>query len=561
MHTSLSSSRKHLQQEENFLRAAAAVRAELQNAMNPVPPDPRTTKGITHEQRYYLCLKKQDCPAMKQAELAAWFLETYSFPISQPTISHSLKKSAEIIARGISTPGLEPTRVRRRPVRHPELEQALFQWVQQQQEQQLEQERRQEQSGDGSDPISGPALVRQAKKIAQEMNIHDTVFCPGWLSRFKMRYGITPSRGSSQPENHHRHHHLNHAHHPHHPHPHQRRHRHHQLPEQQQQQLQQPQQQPQSEFEAPIQTVSSITISNHSCSPPPSEDYSLPQSDTLTPRNTLDSTALGTIEIRPSIAVPASINSSHSSLQQLRPQHTGFGPVHILPSSGDLDRQSLHQQRQQYLQQQQQQQQQQDAQLLQQFRMQTFQPATSRTTHLHPHNQQRQQHQQTLTDFQPVSGESSPSPSLATSASKITAAMHLEFLQSIPITTPTNGTGSFLHVPSSLPPSPLSHHAPGSLLRSPNDPFQSSSIVARTDAMTSTSSSTGGSKLDSSVTLGKVQTLQEAQRLVQLLRQYAGSNLQDPTGALKSLESLEWELDPTKMRGSITISEMGDDQD
>ncbi|KAG0081870.1 hypothetical protein BGZ90_003143 [Linnemannia elongata] len=148
--------------------------------MEPLPPDPRTTKGITHEQRYYLCLKKQDCPAMKQSELAAWFLETYSFPISQPTISHSLKKSAEIIARGISTPGLEPTRVRRRPVRHPELEQALFQWVQQQQ-----QEQGPEQSGEGSDPISGPALVRQAKKIAQEMDIHDTVFCPGWLSRFK----------------------------------------------------------------------------------------------------------------------------------------------------------------------------------------------------------------------------------------------------------------------------------------------------------------------------------------------------------------------------------------
>lgn len=77
----------------------------------------------------------------------------------------------------------------------------------------------------------------------------------------------------------------------------------------------------------------------------------------------------------------------------------------------------------------------------------------------------------------------------------------------------------------------------------------------------SSPSSMGGSKLDSGISLGKVQTLHEAQRLVQLLRQYAGSHLQDPTGALKNLESLEWELDPTRMRGSITISEMGDDQD
>ncbi|KAG0290652.1 hypothetical protein BGZ96_005898 [Linnemannia gamsii] len=161
--------------------------------MEPLPSiDPRTTKGITHEQRYYLCLKKQECPTMKQTELAAWFKETYSFQISQPTISHSLKKSGEIIAQGITAPGLEPTRVRRRPVRHPELELALYHWVQQQQQlqkqQQQEQGKGQEQSdGDRLDPISGPMLVRQAKKIAQEMNIQDTVLCPGWLSRFKMR--------------------------------------------------------------------------------------------------------------------------------------------------------------------------------------------------------------------------------------------------------------------------------------------------------------------------------------------------------------------------------------
>ncbi|KAG0373779.1 hypothetical protein BGX24_011251 [Mortierella sp. AD032] len=140
------------------------------------------------------------------------------------------------------------------------------------------------------------------------------------------------------------------------------------------------------------------------------------------------------------------------------------------------------------------------------------------------------------------------------------------------MTTPTNGNGALLHVPNSLPPSPLSHHTAGSLHR-PNDSFQSSVIAApRTDvAIHSTSPSSSspspmeragsGLKLDAAITLGKVQTLQDAQRLVQLLRQYAGSNLQDPTGALKSLESLEWELDPTRMRGSITISEMGDDED
>ncbi|KAF9196312.1 hypothetical protein BGZ50_001062 [Haplosporangium sp. Z 11] len=90
---------------------------------------PRPVKGLTHEQRYSLCLKKQQCPTMRQSELAAWFKEKYAFGISQPTVSHSLKKSAEILAIGISAPGIEPTRVRNRPVRHPELELALYQWV------------------------------------------------------------------------------------------------------------------------------------------------------------------------------------------------------------------------------------------------------------------------------------------------------------------------------------------------------------------------------------------------------------------------------------------------
>ncbi|KAF9085024.1 hypothetical protein BGX23_010010 [Mortierella sp. AD031] len=272
-----------------------------------VTTDSRTTKGITHEQRYHLCLKKQECPAMKQSELAAWFNETYSFPISQPTISHSLKKSAEILARGITSPGVEPTRVRRRPVRHPELEQAIFRWVQeqqqkQQQEQKVGQQQQQQSGDDDSDPISGPVLIRQAKKIAREMNMVDT--CDTELRQVE---------------------------------------------------------------------------------------------DPTTASTTWTNTAVATMAIIVNIITNACINVDNG--------------------------------------------------------------ATSKTK------------------------------------------------------TKTNSNSS-----------------PSRSLRHP-------------------------------VALGKVQSLQEAQRLVQLLRQYAGSYLQDPTGALKSLESLEWELDPTRMRGSITISEMGDDHD
>ncbi|KAG0017690.1 hypothetical protein BGZ80_008023 [Entomortierella chlamydospora] len=173
-----------------------------------IPDDPRATKGITHEQRYHLCLKKQECPSMKQSELASWFKEKYNFPISQPTISHSLKRSAEILSGGLFTPGIEATRVRKRPVRHPELEQAIYQWVKSQQQLQGQQQQQRErellfQCSNGSDgndelrgytksfenaePVTGPILLQQARRIASEMGIKDTVFCPGWLSRFKAR--------------------------------------------------------------------------------------------------------------------------------------------------------------------------------------------------------------------------------------------------------------------------------------------------------------------------------------------------------------------------------------
>ncbi|KAF9355929.1 hypothetical protein BGX26_005934 [Mortierella sp. AD094] len=174
-----------------------------------IPDDPRTTKGITHEQRYYLCLKKQECPSMKQSELASWFRGKYNFPISQPAISHSLKRSAEILSGGLFTPGIEATRVRKRLVRHPELEQAIYQWVKSQQQLQGQQQQQQRErellfhcssGSDGTDelsgyarslenvePVTGPILLQQAKRIALEMGIKDTVFCPGWLSRFKAR--------------------------------------------------------------------------------------------------------------------------------------------------------------------------------------------------------------------------------------------------------------------------------------------------------------------------------------------------------------------------------------
>ncbi|KAF9579090.1 hypothetical protein BGW38_004807, partial [Lunasporangiospora selenospora] len=158
----------------------------------------KNIKGITHEQRYFLCLQKQRCPGMKQAELAVWFEDKFAISISQPTISHSLKHSVMILSQGLDTPGIEAKRVRKRPVRHPELEQRIFEWVKAQQET-IEQQRTRLERVSGSvelkdqvEPITGPSIIREAKRIAKEMNSVSTVFGSAWLSRFKTRYRIQP---------------------------------------------------------------------------------------------------------------------------------------------------------------------------------------------------------------------------------------------------------------------------------------------------------------------------------------------------------------------------------
>ncbi|KAG0018964.1 hypothetical protein BGZ81_009980 [Podila clonocystis] len=193
------------------------------------PSTPHAICRVTEDQRYQLCLHKLEHPTLTQAELCTWFHTKYSYPVSQPTISQWLKRSDDILARGPMLSKYELTRVRKRRVRHPELETAVYQWVLEEQQKQLhafqqrqQQNQRQQMyylphrrfrlgktntetststtASSSSTPttattpfknaISGPALIRQARRIAKEMHIDDIVFCPGWLARFKARYGV-----------------------------------------------------------------------------------------------------------------------------------------------------------------------------------------------------------------------------------------------------------------------------------------------------------------------------------------------------------------------------------
>ncbi|KAG9327754.1 hypothetical protein KVV02_000200 [Mortierella alpina] len=469
----------------------------------------RTVKGITHEQRYQLCLKKQACPNMKQSELASWFKDQYAFSISQPTISHSLKKSNEILATGPSAPGIEPNGVRKRRVRHPELELAIYQWLS-------------NKRSDGTGLISGPVLIAQAKKIAQEMNIHDTVFCPGWLARFKARYGIQSLRSHGGGSRH-----------------------------------QESQQMTASPTTTPVAT--SITIANDSAtsscspspttSPPPSPTESSPCTAPSF-RNSISAVA-GLIEVRPSIAVPATIDSTHAALQlHQQHQHDMYlpDPAAIPPhTDGHLEAVASrhcmavaeHQKHDEHHLQQPQQHHR-DAHILQPYRR-------------HPHHNPSQSHH-TFASIQ-----SSTSPSHASSPT----AMHLEFLHSIPIASSPSessfrqqhlglastdaliGPPSVSSSSSSLPASPISHG---------QTPFTNGSDAYQSSAATSGSITPFDRTQE--LDLREVpQTLQQGRRLVLQLRKYVSSHLQDPTRALSALEVLQSELELTRTREAITISE------
>ncbi|KAG0326905.1 hypothetical protein BGZ99_008814 [Dissophora globulifera] len=436
--------------------------------------DTRMTKGITHEQRYYLCLKKEECPGMKQAELAAWFKDKYSFPISQPAISHSLKRSAEILARGLSTPGIESSRVRKRPVRHPELELAIYRWVKaQQQPQQQPQQRGPHQLSESdidsdhmsasglstavAEEITGPALVRQAKRIAQEMDIRDTVFCPGWLSRFKARYGIKSNRKPSR------------------------------------------------SLVKGLTTAGSITITNVStlCSASdPGSPVSGSEDSVMTAR---DKCGVSTGDIQPLIAVPKGIDGSHSSLQEQPQPPDTLASINVREAA--VQQQGL----------------------MPPADKQTGNPPRGQQHEslchtLHHEKQALQLHQRHPCHSTPPSLPSSPLSSCSSGA------ISMEFSQSVPIVSsasPSPNTLNNCHRQSSSP--------------SPSSPLSNSQVHARASATIAL-----GDDVTDSTFGNKVQSLHDVQRILGQLRQYVGSNLQDPTSALRSLEALERELKSTR---------------
>ncbi len=80
---------------------------------------------MTNEVRIALCEHKKKHPSLTQADLITWLQETHNVSVSQGTISLTLKRSAEILAK---KEDVNRTAKRQRTVKYPLMETALYRW-------------------------------------------------------------------------------------------------------------------------------------------------------------------------------------------------------------------------------------------------------------------------------------------------------------------------------------------------------------------------------------------------------------------------------------------------
>lgn len=141
--------------------------------------------AITPAQRQALRRKKRADTAISQVALQNWFEEQYSHRPSQSTVAESLSDKYKFLD-DISEPASNVRKMRK--VAHPELDQALNQWVQ-----------------ENRDSMA----LTDAKIVEKANEIFDTVaepgqakpgFSHGWLYKFKNRHNIVlnPRRGKSE---------------------------------------------------------------------------------------------------------------------------------------------------------------------------------------------------------------------------------------------------------------------------------------------------------------------------------------------------------------------------
>jgi hypothetical protein len=80
---------------------------------------------MTNEVRIALCEHKKKHPSLTQTDLIMWFQETHNVSVSQGTISLTLKRSTEILAK---KEDVNRVAKRQRTVKYPLMETTLYRW-------------------------------------------------------------------------------------------------------------------------------------------------------------------------------------------------------------------------------------------------------------------------------------------------------------------------------------------------------------------------------------------------------------------------------------------------
>ncbi len=130
---------------------------------------------MTGKVRIALCQYKRDNPQFSQKNLIKWLEDNHNIKVSQATISTTLKRSAEILAKSNNETNLSAKC--QQTVRYLEMESALVKWFRANQEQAN---------------VSGELVRESATKILDWLYLgHEPFeFSSGWLEAFKSRHGI-----------------------------------------------------------------------------------------------------------------------------------------------------------------------------------------------------------------------------------------------------------------------------------------------------------------------------------------------------------------------------------
>jgi len=137
-------------------------------AKSPKPARSHLTESL----RIALCRYKRDNPALSQRALVKWLEEIHQMTVTQATISNTLQRSAELLAREETVNGNTKTW---RSVMYQDVDEALAQWVEAYQ----------------ANINISREMIRQ--KVAQFLErLHPDApkfeFSSGWLAKFKQRH-------------------------------------------------------------------------------------------------------------------------------------------------------------------------------------------------------------------------------------------------------------------------------------------------------------------------------------------------------------------------------------